>query len=321
MTKNFWEKLNKPILALAPLYHVTDFAFREIIAKYGKPDVMFTEFISADGLASRGKDNLMHFLEYSEIQRPISAQIFGVNPENFYKAAKLIIDLGYDGIDINFGCPDKNVVKVCAGSGVIKNPELAKEIILATKEAAGEIPVSVKTRTGYNTNIVEEWSEFLLKLEPAVLTIHARTKKEMSKVPADWNSVAKVVEVRNKLKVKTLILGNGDVQNIKDAYDKVNKSGADGAMLGRAIFGNPWRFNKTVKKEDLTINQILEVLLEHTKLFEKTVGKHRPYDLMKKHFASYISGFDNIKDFKMSLMETTNSSEVESVIKNYLNKK
>lgn len=318
MNKGFWEKLNKPIMALAPLYHVTDFAFREIIAKYGKPDVMFTEFTSVEGLMSEGHNNLLHLLEYSEIHRPIVAQIWGINPENFKKAAKFVRELGFDGIDINFGCPDKNVVKHFAGSGVIRKPELATEIIEATKEGAGELPVSVKTRIGYNKDVTEEWTEHLLKSEPVVLTMHGRTRKEMSKVPANWDAISKVVEVRDRMGVDTLILGNGDAESLEDAEQKVEKYGVDGVMMGRAIFGNPWRFNREVKKEDLDLEYILEVLLEQTILFEETVGKHRSFDLMKKHFASYIKGFADIKDFKMKLMDCKDSKDVESEISDFL---
>ena len=180
---NFWEKLNKPIFVLAPMADVTDAAFRRIIAKYGKPDVFWTEFVSADGLTlapEEGRKKLLRDLEYSESERPIVAQFFTSNPENMKKAAELAVELGFDGIDINMGCPDKSVEKQKAGAALIKNPKLAREIIRAAKAGAGSLPVSVKTRLGYNKDELETWLPELLAEEPAVVTIHARTRKEMS---------------------------------------------------------------------------------------------------------------------------------------------
>src|SRR3989339_2233103 len=169
----------KPIMCLAPMADVTDAAFRRMFVKYGRPDVFWTEFVSADGLCSAGKNNLLIDLKYSERERPIVAQIFGATPQNFYQAAKLLKKLGFDGIDINMGCPDKSVEKQGAGAALIKNPKLAQEIILATKEGSGGLPVSVKTRIGYNINIIEEWTEALLRAKPAAITFHLRTRKEM----------------------------------------------------------------------------------------------------------------------------------------------
>lgn len=207
-----WQQLKKrPLYVLAPMADVTDCAFRAIIAKYGKPDVTWTEFVSADGLVRatpEGKKKLLKDLDYTEAERPIIAQLFGSNVENMEKASMLVKELGFDGIDLNMGCPDRSIEKQGAGAGMIKNPKRAQEIIRAAMTAG--LPVSVKTRIGYNKNELDTWLPAILETKPALVTIHARTRKEMSLVPADWNQVKKAVEIRNQLSPETLIFGNGD---------------------------------------------------------------------------------------------------------------
>jgi len=243
---HFWETLPKPFFALAPMADVTDPAFRRIIAKYGKPDVTWTEFVSADGLSSPGREVLKRDLEYSEGERPIVAQLFSSHPEKMRQAAKLCAELGFDGIDINMGCPDRSIEKQGAGAAMIKTPEIAATIIQAVKDgikdAGKDIPVSVKTRVGYNQIQIKEWIPFLLSQNIAALTVHARTRKEMSKVPARWEHIKEVVEIRNKLGVKTKIIGNGDVHDVTHGKALAEETGCDGIMIGRAIFGNPWLF-------------------------------------------------------------------------------
>ncbi len=243
-------------MVLAPLADVTDAAFRRMIAKYsrharadgseGGPDVFWTEFVSADGLCratEEGKAKLMADLIYSEEERPIVAQLFSSTPEYMERAAALCEELGFDGIDINMGCPDKGIEKQGCGAAMIKDPARAREIIRAAKRGAPGLPVSVKTRLGYNQDQLEEWLPEILAEQPAVVTVHARTRKEMSKVPARWERVARAVEIRNELGSDTLIFGNGDALSLEDAKLKAAASGADGVMLGRAIFGNPWLFH------------------------------------------------------------------------------
>jgi nifR3 family TIM-barrel protein len=334
--KNFWGKLNKPIFCLAPMADVTDAAFRFLIAKYGKPDVMWTEFVSADGLCSAGEKNLLIDLEYSEKERPIVAQIFGATPENFYTAAKLIKKLGFDGIDINMGCPDKSIEKQGAGAALIKNFSLAQEIILATKKGSGGLPVSIKTRIGYNTNIIEEWTQTLLQTKPAAITLHLRTRKEMSKVPARWEEIIKAVALAKG--TGTFILGNGDVENLAQAQEKVEQYGVDGVMIGRGIFGNPWLFRPhpsppLIKGRGTTgafssplprgrlgggLEEKLNVLLEHAKLFEKKFKGKKSFLIMRKHMSAYIKGYDNIKTLRIALMQTTNAKEVGQAVKKFL---
>ncbi len=313
---------------------VTDAAFRRVIAKYGKPDVLWTEFVSVDGLFLGGYDHLIHDLKFTEAERPIVAQFFTSKPEMMRKAAELACDLGFDGIDINMGCPDKSVEKQGGGAAMIKNPKLAQEIIFAAKEGAKKdgknLPVSVKTRIGYNKNELETWLPALLETNPAVITIHARTRKEMSNVPARWEHVKRVVEIRNALqqaqgedKCQTLIFGNGDVAGLADAQKKVLETGADGVMLGRAIFGNPWLFSG---RTDISVQEKLTVLVEHTKLFEELIipkppaGPGKNFAVMKKHFKAYVAGWPDAKELRIKLMETQNATEVKEIVDNYLQK-
>ena len=324
MSKNFWQKINKPIFVLAPMSNVTDSAFRYLIAKYGKPDVTWTEFVSCDGLVSRGREHLLIDLKYDKSERPIVAQIFGSKPENFYKVAQLLKELKFDGIDINMGCPDKNVQKQGAGAALMKNPSLAQEIILATKEGAGDLPVSVKTRIGYSKNNLSEWLPVLLQTNPAAVTVHARTRNEMSLVPARWEHLKEAVQIRDAFqsgKEKTLILGNGDVVSLEDGYQKVKETGCDGVMIGRGVFGNPWVFNKKVKREDISIPDRLKVMVEHTYLFDKFLHGHKAFDVMKKHYKAYVSGFDGAKELRIELMEGSDTPQaVERIVNDFIAK-
>ncbi len=321
---NFWKKLEKPIFCLAPMADVTDAAFRQIIAKYGKPDVFFTEFVSADGLCSPGRDKLLVDFIYGENEHPIVAQIFGAKPENIKEAAALCKELGFDGVDINMGCPDKSIVKQCAGAAMIKDPKLAREVIRAAKEGAGGLPISVKTRIGFTKNEIETWVRELLAEDLAALTIHLRTSKELSLVPAHWDVMKRIVEIRdeiysdsNRSVEKTLIIGNGDVLSLEDARKKVEETGCDGVMIGKGIFGNPWLFvarGETSRPPQ----EKLKVMVEHTKLFEKMLGQHKNFAIMKKHYKAYVNGFDGAKELRIKLMEAQNASQVEEIVNDFL---
>ncbi|MCR4279645.1 MAG: tRNA-dihydrouridine synthase [Candidatus Zambryskibacteria bacterium] len=314
---NFWQKLTKPIFALAPMADVTDAAFRYLIAKTGKPHVMWTEFVSADGLAlapEEGRKKLLLDLKYSEIERPIVAQFFTASPEHMKKAAELANELGFDGIDINMGCPDRSIERQGAGAALLKNAKLAREVLRAAKEGAEGLPVSIKTRIGYNKPELDTWLSEILKEEPAVVTIHARTRKEMSKVPARWEFVKRAVEIRDEMNSKTLIFGNGDVMNVDEAQKRTVETGCDGVMLGRAIFGNPWLFAKRTP----ALEEKLNTLVEHVKLFEEMLGHIKNFAIMKKHFKAYINGFDGAVELRGKLMEANNAGEVEKIIKEFL---
>lgn len=331
----------KPIIVLAPLANVTDAAFRRVIAKYsaharkdgtvGGPDVFWTEFVSADGLmraTPEGKEKLMADLMYTEEERPIVAQLFSAHPEYMEKAAALCKELGFDGIDINMGCPDKTIEKQGCGSAMIRKPKEAQEIIRAAKRGAGTLPVTVKTRIGYNKNELETWLPALLSENPAVITVHARTRKEMSKVPARWEHVRDAVAIRNSMHhdawqkdnpdaLPTLIFGNGDVVSLQDAYTKASETGADGVMVGRAIFGNPWFFNPEIDAAHIPVPERLRVMLEHTKLFEEILG-FKNFSLMKKHYKAYVHNFDGAKELRAILMEKENSLEIAEVVNTWL---
>lgn len=308
----FWGKLKKPFFVLAPMADVTDPSFRRIIAKHGKPDVLYTEFVSTDGLLSEGRTKLLPDLAYTEAERPIVAQIFGTKPDNFEKIANELVDMGFDGIDINMGCPDKSLVRSGSCAGLIDNPKLAQEIIRATQRgAAGRIPVSVKTRLGNRTDVMESWIPAVLETQPAVLTLHARTAKEMSLVPARWEAIARAVEMARGS--GTLVVGNGDVKDLADAREKAAETGADGIMLGRAIFGNPFLFNETIDKSTLTLKDKLSILVEQAALFEELLP-HKNFAIMRKHFGAYVKGFDGAASIRMQLMEAENTEQMRKII-------
>jgi len=310
----FWGALHRPIFVLAPLANVTDAVFRQHIVRYSQPAVFWTEFVSADGLCHpKGRMALLRDLSYSEAERPIVAQLFTAHQENMFEAAKLCTELRFDGIDINMGCPDKNVMKQGAGAACMKDPTLAFALIRAAREgsiAAGrELPISVKTRLGFNEDTLEAWLPALLEAKPALITVHARTKKEMSKVPAHWERLGDAVRIAKGS--GTLIFGNGDVKDIIDAEEKVRQTGVDGVMLGRAIFGNPWLFDCD---KQVTVGEKISAALEHTKLFEKTWGETKSFELMKKHYQAYINHFPLAKELRVALMDCHRAGEVEAVI-------
>lgn len=293
---------------------VTDAAFRRLIARIGKPDIFFTEFTSADGLVlapEAGKKMLLKKLMFDESERPIVAQLFSAIPERMEAAAKLCAELGFDGIDINMGCPDRAVEKSGCGAALIKNPALARELIRAAQKSG--LPVSVKTRIGYNKDELDTWLPELLAENPVCVTIHARTRKEMSDVPARWDTVARAVAIRDALDSKALIVGNGDLKDTEEAREKVTACGADGAMLGRAIYGNPWLY---AKRETLpTREERIAALVEHIKLFDELLGETSNFATMKKHFKAYISGWDGAKELRAQLMETQSASEAVDILR------
>jgi nifR3 family TIM-barrel protein len=336
--------IGRPICVLAPMADVTDCAFRYAINKYGKPDVLWTEFVSADGLVRanpEGMKKLLADLKFEKEEKLIVAQLFGSNPQYMEEACKIVADLGYDGIDLNMGCPDKSIERQKAGASMMKNPKLAKEIIFAAKRGAPNIPITVKTRVGYNKDELDSWLRNILEASPAVVTIHARTRKEMSKVPADWSYVKRAVEIRNEFqkdlissgKQHTLIFGNGDVTSVADAYKKAEESNADGVMIGRGIFGNPWLFSTLQKpitrnagddfnvlQNEPTLEEKLNVMVEHTQRFQDELGGIKNFAVMKKHFKAYVNGFDGAKELRAELMETNNAGEVRLITEGFLSK-
>ncbi len=295
---------------------VTDPAYRRLIAEFARtPYVTWTEFVSADGLARApevGRKKLLADLQFSEKEHPIVAQFFTSIPEHMEAAAALARELGFDGVDINMGCPDKSIEKQGAGAALIRTPERAQELVAAAKAGAKGLPVSVKTRLGYNTDELERWLPQLLAAGPAVVTIHARTRKEMSLVPARWERVQRAVMIRDEMNSDTLIFGNGDLRDLDDAKNKCAETGADGAMLGRAIFGNPWLFG-----EAPSVAERLTVLARHCALFEELLP-HKSFSIMKKHFKSYTSGLDGAAELRSKLMHAENAAAVAAILKTYV---
>lgn len=293
---------------------VTDSVFRQIVADVGKPHVFFTEFTNTDGMCSPGRSRVEKRLQFTEKERPLIAQIWGTNPDHYKQTTEIVREMGFDGVDINMGCPEKSIVKRGSCAALIKNPELASNIIKAVQSEAGDMPVSVKTRIGFNDIITEEWTAFLLEHELDALTIHGRTAKEESKVPAHWDEIGKVVALRDSLKKNTVIVGNGDVQSTEEGREKAAQYGVDGVMIGRGIFHNPWVFNSAVQAGS---NERLHMLLTHAALFEQTWGTTKQFAIMRKFVKAYVHSFDGATELRIQLMETRNFAELEKVITDY----
>ena len=317
---NFWQEINRPAFSLAPMEDVTDTAFREIVLRMAAPEklhVVMTEFTSVEGMNHlKGRERVSERLIVNDSERDLLkakgvklvAQTWGINPEVYNKIARYITEnYRFDGLDINMGCPVKKVVKTGACSALIGDPTLAKEIILATKEGT-HLPVSVKTRTGIKEHQTEEWISHLLETDPAAIILHARTQRMQSEGNADWNEIAKAVQVKNQLKPHIPLHGNGDVYSYADALQKASETGADGIMVGRGIFQNPWFFNP--EKTDITQEERIQKLLEHTRLFEQTWGGIKNFNILKRFYKIYLNSFPGAAKLRADLMEVKNCEEV-----------
>jgi tRNA-dihydrouridine synthase len=362
---NFWHNIAKPIIGLSPMDGVTDASFRFITAKHGRPDVMFTEFVNVQA-ACFASHTLIKDLTYSEIERPIIAQIYGHMPELFYKVAHVVCELGFDGLDINMGCPAKKVANNGSGAGLIRTPELARSIIRAAGQGIQHwyegqtladldmnpeliekisdlnrlrtglesaplrrvIPLSIKTRIGFDRIIVEDWVETLLAEKPSAISIHGRTLQQQYKGNADWEAIARAVEVAKNS--QTLILGNGDLKDMPDVYRRVRETNVDGVLLGRAAEGNPWIFRaKDQVKQALRNNDALDmrdssivleerfkVLLEHSDHFEKYWGPSS-FVGMRKHLTWYCRESRGAAELRTQMVRANKVSEVIECLKNY----
>lgn len=364
----FWSELERPIIGLAPMDGVTDAAFRYMVAKHGKPSVVYTEFTNVEGLA-RGAVKLLPAFFYDEIERPIVAQIFGVEVDSFYKSAVMLCEMGFDGIDINMGCPVKTVAARGGGAGLIKTPDLAKQIIRSVKrgvedwvngmtmEQAGVhddiianiascangmkvkhaeacrnmvgklqerkkdspgtvcshkdrklIPVSVKTRMGFDKDIAGEWVKTLLEERPAAICMHGRTLKQMYGGEADWAALRGPAASCRKKGV--IFLGNGDIKTVKEAKEKIEKYGVDGVLIGRAALGNPWFFTG----KEPSVKERIYAVKEHCEVFERIFGEKVPFHTIKKHLAWYLKGFEGVKEVRMRLMMSHSFEEVRKIL-------
>ena len=322
-----YTRLPKPFFVLAPMDEVTDVVFRHVVASCAPPDLFFTEFTNVDGLQSPGRPRLLKKLRFDTASRPPVAHIWGIEPENFYKTARQIADgtlarefglpegINYAGIDLNMGCPAKTEVQHGACSALILNRPLASEIIQATQEgAAGKLPVSVKTRLGFNT-IDLSWHEFLLGHQLAMLTSHGRTRKEMSKVPAHWAEIGQIRALRDRLAPATLIVGNGDVLSRQDGAALAQQYELDGIMIGRGVFHDPFVFAAASPWADYPPAQRLALFRRHVELFAATWQEgERAIHTLNKFCKIYVNGFDGSKELRERLMAAGSPAELLQII-------
>jgi len=364
--ENFWRRCLKPIIGLSPMDGVTDASFRLMAAKYGRPDIFMTEFTSVEGICA-GADGFVRDFAYSDEERPIVAQIYGRTPEHFYKVAHIVCELGFDGLDINMGCPAKNVAAKGCGAALILNPSLALTLMRSARQGiedwvAGQrledldldtvvvkrvqamalrhrkggaaavrrsIPLSVKTRVGYDQVVVEDWVSTLLQETPAAISIHGRTLKQMYRGEASWEAIARGAEVAKGS--DTLVLGNGDLKSMKQVVQRIRETGVDGVLLGRAALGNPWIFrDKQWAKEALgqrtgTPTRVLDhrivtqqertlVILEHSRHFAGLWGERR-FAAMRKHLAWYCKGFRGAAQWRTQMVRAKSVRDVEEIVK------
>lgn len=320
---NAYDKLDRPFFVLAPMDDVTDTVFRQLVAACAAPDLFFTEFVNVDGLQSPGRAKLLKKLQFTTKEQPLIAQIWGKKPENFYQTAKELSDgtfasefglpsgVNFAGIDLNFGCPDKTVVRNECCSALINDRSRAVEIIKATQEgSAGKLPISVKTRLGFN-EIDLSWHELLLSQKLNMLTIHGRTKKEMSSVPAHWDVIGEITSLRDTMKLNTLIVGNGDVLTRKQGLELAAKYQLDGIMIGRGIFQDPFVFAETSPWDNYTKAQRVALYKQHVELFANTwLNNERPIQTLNKFCKIYITNFDDAKELREQLMAARSTKEL-----------
>lgn len=334
--KNIWNELPKGFTILAPMEGVTDIAFRRVIAKAGRPDLFFTEFTNVSSFASeKGRENALERLEIAPSDAPIIAQIWGKNPEHFGELAGALEDLGFAGLDINMGCPDRHVNAAGGGAAMIRTPELAVECLRQARQATN-LPVSVKTRLGYTyVDEFREWLPTLLREQPAALTVHLRTRKEMSKVPAHFELIPEIVALRNEISPTTKLVINGDIKNLAMSQNlqKQNPE-VDGWMIGRGVFENPYCFTTHQPTQD----ELKTLFLAHLDFFDAADAKHcarqaelmrenpafalkmdgkvrsLPFEPLKHYFKIYISGFPGASELRAKLMECKNTNEVRQIL-------
>jgi tRNA-dihydrouridine synthase len=362
---NFWRFIEWPIIGLSPMDGVTDASFRYITAKHGGPDVIFTEFVNIQA-ALHAPHTLIRDLTYGEIERPVVAQIYGRSPELFYKVSHIVCELGFDGLDINMGCPAKKVAAAGCGAALIRTPELARSIIGAAKRgikdwcdgqdlsdvdvqpeiiekirvanrlrtgsnsrAARRLrPVSIKTRLGYDRVVVEDWVSTLLEENPAVISLHGRTLQQGYKGNADWDSIARAVEIAKDS--ETLILGNGDLQDMAQVYRRVYETQVDGVLLGRVAQGNPWVFkakgqvkSALAQNQDLllatdpvTLEERFRVILEHASHLEQQPSAEN-FVAIRKHLTWYCRGFRGAAEMRSQMVRVNTASDVVQCLRNH----
>jgi len=315
--KNFWLALPTPLPCLAPMSNITDSAMRLILARHCKPDVIFTEFISTAGLTSpKGRSKLLPDLRFDPGEHPLVAQFFGRVPSQFFACASLAADLGYDGVDINLGCPDRSVLRQGAGSSLIREPALVAEIIQAAREGARGLPVSVKTRIGYSQNTVETWIGQLIGMKPAAITLHGRTRKQKYLGSADWSAIAHAASMAREAGIP--LIGNGDVASWQDAMDRAREAGVDGVMIGRAAIGNPWVFSPETTRKKIPLEDLLSVIIEHAGLYQEHYDGIKSFANVRKHLKNYVADFHGAKSLRIALVHAENADHVREIVHDFL---
>ncbi len=349
----FWNKYYKKIIGLSPMDGVSDEPFRYITNHYSRPDVTYTEFVNVDGLI-HAPNPIVDKLLYDKIERPIVAQFFGNDPKLFEYAAILAIELGFDGVDINMGCPSKNVAERGAGAGLIKTPEVAQKIIFAVKKAVKDysesskdllpeklqiklkatkkeferlgltcninkdIAVSVKTRIGYVENEIERWIPYLIECEPDCIAIHGRTFKQMYTGSANWDVIQKAASLIKSKNPKIIVLGNGDVSSYNEGIEKSEMHNLDGVLIGRAALGKPWIFSEEITAEPKNAEELFKIILEHSTRHEVFFGENiLP---LRKHLAWYIKSMEGAAVLRNELVRVNNYKEIRDIFVKYLDK-
>ena len=318
MKNNFWQDLPRPFFVLAPMEDVTDVVFRHVVAKAARPDVFFTEFTNTESYCHpKGKQSVRGRLEFREDEQPMVAHIWGDKPEYFREMSIGMAEMGFKGIDINMGCPVQNVAVNGKGSGLINRPDVAAELIQAAK--AGGLPVSVKTRLGYSK--VEEWHDWLrhiLEQDIANLSIHLRTRKEMSAVPAHFELIPEIKKLRDEVAPQTLLTINGDINDRQHGLELVEKYGVDGVMIGRGIFHNPFAFE--VEKKDHSSEELLDLLRLQLDLHDQYSAEFEPrlFKPLRRFFKIYVRGFRGASELRARLMDTNSTDDVRALLDEFV---
>ncbi|HDE3820219.1 TPA: tRNA-dihydrouridine synthase [Staphylococcus aureus] len=313
MKENFWSELPRPFFILAPMEDVTDIVFRHVVSEAARPDVFFTEFTNTESFCHpEGIHSVRGRLTFSEDEQPMVAHIWGDKPEQFRETSIQLAKMGFKGIDLNMGCPVANVAKKGKGSGLILRPDVAAEIIQATK--AGGLPVSVKTRLGYYE--IDEWKDWLkhvFEQDIANLSIHLRTRKEMSKVDAHWELIEAIKNLRDEIAPNTLLTINGDIPDRKTGLELAEKYGIDGVMIGRGIFHNPFAFEKEPREH--TSKELLDLLRLHLSLFNKyEKDEIRQFKSLRRFFKIYVRGIRRASELRHQLMNTQSIAEARALL-------
>lgn len=313
MKENFWRELPRPFFVLAPMEDVTDVVFRHVVSEAGRPDVFFTEFTNTESFCHpEGVHSVRGRLTFTEDEQPIVAHIWGDKPDHFREMSIAMAEMGFKGIDLNMGCPVTNVVTKGKGSGLIQRPEIAAEIIQAAK--VGGLPVSVKTRLGYSE--IDEWRAWLKHIfeqDIANLSIHLRTRKEMSKVDAHWELIGEIKKLRDEIAPETLLTINGDIPDRKTGLELAEKYGIDGVMIGRGIFHNPYAFEKEPREH--SSKELLDLLRLHLELFDKySKEESRLFKPLRRFFKIYVRGIRGASELRHQLMSTNTTDEARALL-------